>query len=112
MYPNLVTYYVHNKEPLLPNDALAYQYILAENGVFVRAETRFFEAIIPIATCMVRGLSTIQPHFRLKIPRISARLLTNIIADARRARRPDGDLNEVLYQIHQTHHLQPFRHHL
>lgn len=104
MFDNLVTYHVHQSDPLPANNALAYQYILAGNGLFIRAETRFFEAILPIASCIVRGLAPLRPHFRLKAPRIPARLLDTILANARRARRPDGGLNEVLYQFH--HHGQ------
>jgi PRTRC genetic system protein A len=109
MFTNLVTYHIHHC-PLLPvNDALAYQYVLAGNGVFIRAETRFFEAILPVAPCPVRGLAPLQSHFRLKVPRIPARLLATILTDGRRARRPDwgrpdNGLNEVLYQFH--HHDQ------
>ena len=102
MFNNLVTYHVHKRDPLPPSDALAYQYILAGNGLFVRAETCFFEAIVPIVACTVRGLAPLRHHFRLKVPRIPARLLDIILADARRARRPDGGLNEIFYQFH--HH--------
>lgn len=109
MFDNFITYHVHTCDPLPANDALAYQYILAGNGVFIRAETRFFEALLPIAPCTVRGLEPLQHHFRLKVPRIPARLLDTVLTDARRARRPDGGrpdsgLNEVLYQFH--HHGQ------
>ncbi len=109
MFDNLVTYHVYKCDPLPANDALAYQYILAGNGVFIRAETRFFEALLPIAPCTVRSLEPLQHHFRLKVPRIPARLLDTVLTDARRARRPDGGrsdngLNEVLYQFH--HHGQ------
>ena len=107
MYPNLVTYHVHNSGTLPPNDALAYQYILAENGVFIRTETHFFETILAISFCTVRGLTALQPHFRLKLPRIPAHLLDSILADARHVRRPDGGLNEVLYQFqHQGQSIQ------
>ena len=41
MIDKLVTYHIHKRDPLPANDALAYQYILAGNGVFVRSETRF-----------------------------------------------------------------------
>jgi PRTRC genetic system protein A len=102
MFDNLVTYHAHRCNPLPANDALAYQYILAGNGVFIRAETCFFEALLPIVSCTVRGLNLLQHHFQLKVPRIPARLLGTVLADARRARRPDGGLNEVLYQFH--HH--------
>ena len=102
MFDNLVTYHIHHCNSLPPNDALAYQYILAGNGVFIRAETHFFEGLLPIAPCTVRGLEPLRQHFRLKVPRIPVRLLDTILADARRARQPDGSLNEVLYQFH--HH--------
>ena len=104
MFDNLVTYHVHKCDPLPANNALAYQYILAGNGLFIRAETHFFEAILPIASCTVRGLASLRRHFRLKVPRIPARLLDTILTDARRARQPGGGLNEVLYQFH--HHGQ------
>ncbi len=104
MFPNLVTYHIHRTEPLPPNDTLAYQYILAGNGLFVRAETRFFRVILPVGPAVVRGLPLLAAQFQLRVPRLTARLLETILADARRARRPDGSLNEVLYQFH--HHGQ------
>lgn len=104
MFDNLVTYHIYKRAPLPANSALAYQYILAGNGVFVRAETRFFSVLLPAATCTVRGLPPLRSHFKLLVPRIPAHLLKTILADARRARRPDNTLNEVLYQFH--HHGQ------
>jgi len=100
MLDNLVTYHIHKRHPLPANDALAYQYVLAGNGIFVRAETRFLSALVPAATCTVRGLPLLRSHFRLLVPRIPAFLLNTILADARRVRRPDNGLNEVLYQFH------------
>lgn len=58
-----------------------------------------FEAILPITPCPVRGLARLRHHFRLKAPRIPERLLHTVLADARRPRRPDGGLNELLYQF-------------
>jgi PRTRC genetic system protein A len=102
MFKSIATYHVHHHHPLPANDSLAYQYILAANGLFIRAETHLFEAILLVAPCTVRGLIPLSPHFRLKVPRIPARLLESILTDACRARRSDGGLNEVLYQFH--HH--------
>ena len=107
MIDKLVTYHIHKRDALPANDALAYQYILAGNGVFVRAETRFFTALLPVTACTVRGLPPLRPQFQLLVPRIPARLLDAVLTDARRARRPDhgrpdNGLNEVLYQFH--HH--------
>jgi len=100
LFPNLATHHVYGGCRLPPYDAQAYQYILAGNGVFVRTETSFFEAVLPIASCTVRGLPSLQFRFRLKVSRIPGRLLTTALAVARRARRLDGELNEVLYHFH------------
>lgn len=86
MFGNIVTHRIHRQAPLPPSDALAYQYILASNGRYIRAATRFFDAILPIAPCAVRGLASLCHHFRLKVPRIPARLLDTILTDACRAR--------------------------
>ena len=102
MIDKLVTYHIHKRDPLPVNDALAYQYVLAGNGVFVRAETRFFTALLPVTASTVRGLPPLRPQFQLLVPRIPARLLDAILVDARCARRPDNGLNEVLYQFY--HH--------
>ncbi len=104
MFTNLVTYHVYNGRSLPPYDAMAYQYVIAGNGVFVRTETRFFITLLPVVSCDVRGLEPLQAQFKLKIPRIPARLLDAVLVDARRARQPGGDLNEALYQFH--HHNQ------
>lgn len=102
MIDKLVTYHIHKRDPLPANDALAYQYVLAGNGVFVRAETRFFTVLLQVTACTVRGLPPLRPQFQLLVPRIPARLLDAVLADALRARRPDNGLNEALYQFH--HH--------
>jgi PRTRC genetic system protein A len=102
IFPNLVTYHVYNGCRLPPFDAQAYQYILAGDGIFVRAETPFFSALVPIAACSVRGLAPLQPEFRLKVTRIPEKLLRATLTEARCARRPDGGLNEALYQF--LHH--------
>ena len=92
MIDNLVTYHIHKRDPLPANDALAYQYVVAGNGAFVRAETRFFSALLPVMACTVRGLPPLHARFQLLVPRIPARLLEPILADAR---RPDHGLNEA-----------------
>jgi hypothetical protein len=48
----------------------------------------------------VRGLAPIQFEFRLKVPRIPAKLRRTALRDARGARRPDGGLNEAVYWFH------------
>lgn len=104
MFDNLVTYHIHKKRPLAANNALAYQYLLAGNGVFIRADTRFFAAMLPVSNCIVRGLLPLETRFDLYVPRIPAHLLDTVLADACSARRPDGGFNEVLYQFHHDGH--------
>lgn len=102
IFPNLVTYHVYDGCCPPPFDAQAYQYILAGDGIFVRAETPFFSAIVPVAACSVRGLVPLRPTFRLKVARIPEKLLRAALTDARGVRRLDGGLNEALYQF--LHH--------
>ncbi|MCP4420392.1 MAG: hypothetical protein GY805_27620, partial [Chloroflexi bacterium] len=94
MFPKLVTYHVHKNNPLPANDALAYQYILAGNGVFIRSNGphvprptpsrgqalrgdrfftgagSFFSALVPVERCIIRGLAPLKPQFHLYVPRL------------------------------------------
>ncbi len=100
MFDNLVTYHILRSDELPAYDAIGYQYIMAGNGLFVRTETRFFTAIVPVKWAIVRGLPLLKGRFQLRVPKLPESLLTAVFKDARLARRPDGGLNEVLYQFH------------
>ena len=100
MFDNLVTYHILRSDDLPAYDAIGYQYITAGNGLFIRTETRFFTAIVPVKRAIVRGLPLLKDRFRLLVPKLPESLLTAVFKDARLARRPDGGLNEVLYQFH------------
>ncbi|MCP4417751.1 MAG: hypothetical protein GY805_14095, partial [Chloroflexi bacterium] len=102
MFPNLVTYHVHKNNPLPANDALAYQYILAGNGVFIRSNGRFSSALIPVKRCVIRGLALLKPQFRLYVPRLPDTLLKSVLADAKRSYSPRNKhvLHEALYHFH------------
>jgi PRTRC genetic system protein A len=102
MFTNLVTYAIHRRPPLPPSNARAYQYVMAGNGVFLRAENRFVSIIAPIARCRVRGLPPLEKELRLKIPRLPEPLLAAVVNDAGRMRAPDGKLLEALYHVHHT----------
>jgi PRTRC genetic system protein A len=99
MFNNIVTYHVHRQDPLPPTDAQAYQYILAAGGVYLRADNRYFDVLLPLARCPIRGLPRLEPHFTLKVPPLPGRLLAAVLADAQRARRRDGGLKEALYHF-------------
>jgi PRTRC genetic system protein A len=100
MFDKLVTFHIHRSGLLPTSDALVYQYILAATGVYLRAESRFFDVLLPIARCPIRGLAALEPHIRLKVARLPGRLLVAALLDARRARGPDGGLNEALYHFY------------
>jgi PRTRC genetic system protein A len=100
MHNNIVTYHIHRGASLPPRDRAAYQYILAATGIYLRVENRFFDVLLPIARCPIRGLAPLQPHLVLKVPRLPGRLLAAVLSDASQARRPDGGLNEALYHFH------------
>jgi len=100
MFDNLVTYHILRSDELPAYDAIGYQYLMAGNGLFIRTQTRFFTAVIPVKNAIVRGLPLLKEHFHLRVPKLPASLLTAVFTDARRARRSDGGLNEVLYQFH------------
>jgi PRTRC genetic system protein A len=100
---NLVTYYLHRTNPLPPSDALFYQYVIAQNGVFVRAENEFVSACIRVAlladeTVPLRGLQPLAGWVRLKIPRIPSLLLERVIAEAQLP-TAEGGLVETLYYV-------------
>jgi PRTRC genetic system protein A len=107
LFANLVTHHMHSGRQLPSLDAQAYLYVLAGDGILVRAETPLFTALVLIAACSVRGLAPPQSMSRQKVPRIPEKLLRAALRDARGARRPDGDLNELLYQfLHRGHGVQ------
>jgi PRTRC genetic system protein A len=99
MFDNIVTYHIHRDTSLPPNNALAYQYVLAAGGIYLRAANRFFDVLLPLGRSPIRGLAPLQLHFRLKTSRLPGRLLGTVLADAQRARRRDGGLKEALYHF-------------
>lgn len=79
--------------PPIPAD-LAFQYVVAGNGLFIRAEDSRLEAMVPVALAGVHGLELVEPYARLKVPRVPSKWLWAIQESARR-RLP----NEAMYQF-------------
>ena len=103
MFENLIKYVTHTSTVLPPMSALAYEYIMASNGIFLRAENRFVKALIPIVPAKagtVRGLHSLEASIKLKMPPMPISLLIQVQADARQMRNSSGHLNEVLYRFH------------
>ena len=100
MFPDLIKHIIHNKPSLPPQSAIAYEYVLASNGVFLRAENQYVEALIPVLQGKneIRGLYTLSPYIELKALPVPAHLLTAILVDARKAQQ-NGQLIERLYHF-------------
>ena len=69
------TKYILAETNTLPaiNPTSLYEFVIAGNGVFVRAHRCGLEAMIPISMCEIRGLQPVEPYVRLeagKIPMI------------------------------------------
>ena len=77
----LVDYLIAGNDAPAPSD-LAYDYILAGDGVYVQAENAFLVVRVPIAHCQVRGLGSLQPLCRLKHGRIPLGIWQHIVAVA------------------------------
>ena len=81
--------------PLPPIPAgLMYQYVVAGNGLFIRAEDSRMEAMVPVALADVHGLEAVESYARLKAPRVPANWLWSIQKSARK-HLP----NEAMYQL-------------
>jgi PRTRC genetic system protein A len=66
------TKYILAETDTLPaiNPASLYEFVIAGNGVFVRARRSGLEAMIPISTCEIRGLQPVEPYIRLEAGKI------------------------------------------
>ena len=61
----LVDYLLAHHGPPSPN-GMAYDYVIAGDGLYVQAENAHLAARIPIAPCRVRGLASLSPTCLLK----------------------------------------------
>ena len=66
------TKYILAETDTLPaiNPASLYEFVIAGNGIFVRARRCGLEAMIPVSTCEIRGLQPVEPYVILEAGRI------------------------------------------
>ena len=85
-----------NGAGLPPIRAAGYEYVVAANGLFIRAEDSRMEAMIPVAAVgkPLHGLAAVEPYARLKLPRILHTVLRSILEDAIRR-----GAEEAMYQF-------------
>jgi PRTRC genetic system protein A len=72
--------YVIARDCVPPRRGLAYDYIVAGDGLFLAAENRFFAARVPVAAAKVRGLPPIYPAFTLWKDRLRPELWERIVS--------------------------------
>lgn len=96
MLDNLVGVVMATEPTLPPIGDAAYQYVVAANGLFVRAEDSRINALVPVATTdhLSHGLCPVEPFVRLKVPRVPVAFLGSIRRSAER-HLP----NEVMFQM-------------
>lgn len=100
IFPNLIDHHVVTALPLPPSTAIAYDYLVAANGIFLRANNPYLSALIPVhpfTTHPIRGLEPLTPSVTLHHPRLPEALLTATLTDARTHTDAAGHLIEVLY---------------
>jgi PRTRC genetic system protein A len=62
----------------------SYDYVLAGNGVFLRAVRSRLDVLMQIASCEVRGLPQLDAHFYWNYPKIPIGLTTQILQECER----------------------------
>jgi PRTRC genetic system protein A len=83
MFANLIQHQIYRGTPI-PLAAQAYDYLLAGNGVFKRAQSPHICAQIPVGPARVAGLPGLVVELAVRPGRIPDRLLYTVLADARR----------------------------
>jgi PRTRC genetic system protein A len=78
----LVEYLIARAGPP-PRRGLAYDYVLAGDGVYLVADNRYLEVRVPVALARVRGLPAIYPSFSLRSGRLPQALWEQIVAFVR-----------------------------
>src|SRR5205807_9814322 len=87
------------EQPILPPMPWPYGYVVAANGVFVWAKREGLEALIPVTSSPIRGLSPVEPYVRLAYPPVDVGLVSEMLRLSAEARTPSGDLLEILFYL-------------
>jgi len=82
----IFTKYILAETDILPaiDPASLYEFIIASNGVFVRARRNGLEAMIPVSTCEIRGLQPVEPYVRVEAGKIPLICTQAILAEFQR----------------------------
>jgi PRTRC genetic system protein A len=83
---SMFTKYILAETDTLPaiDPACLYEFVMASNGVFVRARRCGLEAMIPVSTCEIRGLKAVKPYVRVEAGKIPLICTQTILAEFQR----------------------------
>lgn len=83
----------------LPPVSGLYDYVLAADGVCLRANREGLSITLRIADCEVRGLVVVEPEFAFTLPRVPLELTQTLLDRARAEKGLDGRPVEVMYHL-------------
>ena len=68
----MFTKYILAETDTLPpiDPSSMYEFVIAANGVFVRARRKELDALIPVCRCEIRGLQPVQPYVRMEAGKV------------------------------------------
>jgi PRTRC genetic system protein A len=92
----LVDYHIATK-PITVIPKHSYDYVLAGNGVFLRAVRAGIDVLMQIASCEVRGLPQLDTHFYWKYPRVPVGLTARILQKCKKL----GAIEVLFYLLYQ-----------
>lgn len=75
--------YLVAREAVPPRRGLAYDYVLAGDGLYVVAQNRYLDVRVPVVNTAVRGLPAVYPSFGLKTGKLPQELWRHMVAVAR-----------------------------
>jgi PRTRC genetic system protein A len=97
-YP-LIAYRLQNKLDIGTVRAAGFEYVLAGNGLWARAQNAHLEACVPIAPFQVRGLEDATAYVKVNAPKVAEALISSIWEHAHAAMSQVGGAKEVLFYL-------------
>ncbi len=82
-------------------DQTFYQYVVAGNGLFIRAADTRLAAMVPVVHVKLHGLADVQPYAHLLVPPIPVAFLESVLESARR-HLPNEAMYQFLYDPDKT----------
>ena len=76
-----------------------YRYLVGQEGVFLEAHRRGLKTCIPLASCEIRGLASVNSYFQLEYPPVPVELVSEMLELARQAETATGTPTEILFYL-------------